>query len=101
MSVTVDYNRYQPTNLSVFIRQISNLTPLPFESWTIDSLISRAIMKCADFEVYAFRNSYQSPSILISDSVGEAELARRAERAEQTRVKTEEERKRIEQGQAG
>ena len=96
MSLSIDYSDYEPKNLSVFIAQISNTTLLPFDSWTIDSRSSRAIMKCADFEVYAFRNSYISSSIHITDSVAEAELTRRAEKSERARAEAEKERKRIE-----
>lgn len=102
MYISVQYTEYEPTNLNEFIKQVSQTTGLPLDSWKIKDKYN-AEMICTDFDVSLWtgnvvgRPEYQDyPSLAIADKSAENELELREKKYNNLLLEAERERHRIE-----
>jgi len=80
--LSVDYEEFEPPNLQYFLKQTSEKTNLPFDSWKFQDKY-HASMTCNGFRVEVWtgeiigRREYKGyPSITLIDTVAEAEIKR-------------------------
>lgn len=95
MFISVEYNEFEPPTIRNFVKQVADKTNLPAQSWIFKDR-NHAVLNCVGFMVDVWtgrdagRPEYQGyPSVMITDTVAEAELTRRT-KAIETRNKTAE-----------
>jgi hypothetical protein len=97
--IAVDYDEFDPPNIKDFVHQVAEKTRLPLKGWVFKDKYT-AVLKCVGFNVdvwmgkYVDRPLYKvSPTVMITDTMADAELNKR--RKEMVQRKKTEERERL------
>lgn len=103
MFISMKYTQYEPDNLNSFIKQVSETTILPVESWKIKDKYN-AEMSCNGFDVSLWtgnivgRDEYSDyPTLSISNKTAELEIDKREKAYKKKLIEDEKERKRQEE----
>ncbi len=104
----VKYTEFEPSNIQDFVKQLATKLQLPMNAWTFTDKY-HATLKCNGFKIELWTGNVSDATfdkdlatVMLTDSVVEAELDRRSrvekarlQQLEQERIRQERERKRI------